>query len=439
MDLKSIARSLAASEAQTRSEGFNLLSSYLPSTNLNYPDILKLWKSLFYYLWMADRNHNEVSEQIVKLKISTKKASWPWCLGFYETMHNEWDGIDSVRIDKFMYLVRLFTRETLHLAVTQPEEWVKVLQVLIEKSAVKGIALLFHVADVYLDEMPEVDEDMKMLLVSPFVELMKKTRLNQVCDMVYSRILLRISEKSSVKLSEWVYTQATSQNDMTSKAREKFYDLYALLKGHELPSRQGEVAEDPVKSKKDKQKHKKNLKTKGESKDNEEIPDALNRVLEEFYEQSENLKVLKIGKDTIELKHEKDVHLDELAKKKHKEKSEKNGKKVKNDKKVKNEKKSKKAKNPKHHFEEQNKEHTEKSVEISNSQVEVPISQKKSLQIKEDKKVKFNLKMNSTKVFDKKNIINSGSLTQVVNPARGILKRRPATKSSGPTKKRKLQ
>lgn len=216
MDLKSIARSLAASEAQTRSEGFAHLSSYLPSINLNYPDILKLWKSIFYCisyidLWMADKNHNEVSEQIVKLTTSAIKPSWPWRLGFYETMHNEWDGIDSVRIDKFMYLVRLFTRETLHLAVTQPEEWVKVLQVLIEKSAVKGIALLFHVADVYLEEMPNVDEDMKMVLVGPFVELMKKTRLNQVCDMVYSRILLRIAQNPSGKLTEWVYTQATSQ------------------------------------------------------------------------------------------------------------------------------------------------------------------------------------------------------------------------------------
>lgn len=235
---------------------------------------------------------------------------------------------------------------------------------------------------------------------------------------------------------------------MTSKAREKFYDLYALLQGHELPSRQGEVLDEPVKSKKDKKKRKKNLKTKEESKENEEIPDALSRVLEEFYEQSENLKVLKIGKDTIELKHEKDVHLDELAKKKDMEKSEKKGKKDKKDKKdrkdkkTKKEKKGKKNKNPMQHFEELCKEYTAKTggnVEGFETQAEAPVEQKENLQSKEDKKVKFNLKMNSTRVFDQKHIIDSGSLTQIGTPARGILKRRPVAKSSGPTKKQKLQ
>ena len=42
MDLKSIARNLAASEAKTRSEGFNQVRSFLSSKSLTFSDYQKL-------------------------------------------------------------------------------------------------------------------------------------------------------------------------------------------------------------------------------------------------------------------------------------------------------------------------------------------------------------------------------------------------------------
>lgn len=48
MDLKSIARSLAASSREIRAEGFKAISSYIQTHVLTPEEILRVWKSLYY-------------------------------------------------------------------------------------------------------------------------------------------------------------------------------------------------------------------------------------------------------------------------------------------------------------------------------------------------------------------------------------------------------
>jgi hypothetical protein len=48
MDFKAIARLLAASETDSRAQGFSLLVKYLNSTDLEASDMFRIWKSLFY-------------------------------------------------------------------------------------------------------------------------------------------------------------------------------------------------------------------------------------------------------------------------------------------------------------------------------------------------------------------------------------------------------
>lgn len=214
MDLKSISRSLAASDFQIRQDGFKKISEYLSGNSMIYSDTLKLWKSLFYCkkdldLWMADKEHEEIAEGLVSL-IKSAPSKWEWINGFFETMRNEWDGIDLVRIDKFMYLVRVFLKSSLEHGLDAMGELQKVLKNLIEKCAFRGMGLIFHVADVYLEEMPSVPFTQKIEYIEPFISLMKSNKLNQVIDMVYNKILLKLVENRDTELKDWAYSQATS-------------------------------------------------------------------------------------------------------------------------------------------------------------------------------------------------------------------------------------
>ena len=159
---------------------------------------------------MADKDHEEIAEELVSLTPSAKHQ-WDWINGFFETMRNEWDGIDVVRIDKFMYLVRLFVKILLENAIDDPSQLQKLMKNLIDKCSYKGIGLLFHIADVYVEELPDLMLSQKLEFIEPFVGLMKSSKLNQVIDMVYNRILLKLAETRDKGLMDWAHKEATSQ------------------------------------------------------------------------------------------------------------------------------------------------------------------------------------------------------------------------------------
>lgn len=226
---------------------------------------------------------------------------------------------------------------------------------------------------------------------------------------------------------------------MNSRAREKFYDLYALLKGENLIDRS---QTQPVQKKKKKGK-KKDKKTNENysndiSIDESSMPEALEKVMKDFYtkkktESDENQNPVdtknhnsdhfKIGKDVIELKHEREALEKSLAE-------------------PKKTKKAKKTKTlPQSSFENLVSTFTAmtgKSVEDISAPTPMKKKQKtidSDLPMK--RKVEFNLKMNTTKVFDKKKKIKDSSASQPVAQIKSILKKNLSKKSEKPKKKQK--
>jgi Nucleolar protein,Nop52 len=215
MELANITKSLAGSNAMTRSKGLKQVLDYVSCTDLSRIGALKLWKGLFYcnyYLgmWMADQDQDDVADAIVALN-SYVINKWDWVSCYFETMRNEWDTLDSIRIDKFMRLVRMFLRNVLATVSQANHEWKEILTTLIDKCKTKGMGLLYHISDIYVDEIPQTGFLEIMDLSSPFIELMKHSKLNQVIDMVYNRILLKVTEKYGLEIRDWAYFEATSQ------------------------------------------------------------------------------------------------------------------------------------------------------------------------------------------------------------------------------------
>ncbi|CAJ2512655.1 Uu.00g007740.m01.CDS01 [Anthostomella pinea] len=106
-------RNLASSDRKTRTSALDTLRTFLSasttSRQLSALDNQKLWKGLFYSLWMCDRpipQQNLCGELAGLISILPDEAVVPWLGGFWAIMSREWTSIDVLRMEKFLLLVR---------------------------------------------------------------------------------------------------------------------------------------------------------------------------------------------------------------------------------------------------------------------------------------------------------------------------------------------
>lgn len=93
---------LGATEKKYRDQALKKLTVYLTKksewTELEWD---KLWKALFYCMWMSDKRpiQEELSSNLASLmhKIPTVEHALGFVHSFFRTMHREWHGIDGLR------------------------------------------------------------------------------------------------------------------------------------------------------------------------------------------------------------------------------------------------------------------------------------------------------------------------------------------------------
>ncbi|KAG5673854.1 hypothetical protein PVAND_003865 [Polypedilum vanderplanki] len=197
---------------KTRSE-----SSYQFSDN----DFLRLWKGLYYCMWMSDKPlvQEELAEELGSLIhcFPNIKIGIQFFQNFLETMCLEWFGIDQWRIDKFMMLVRRVTRQMLFALKNSDwdDEALKQFGIALNKTVFqmnkcpKG--LIFHICDLYIEEIAKVSqgdlsEDRTHFLIEPF--LMYYAKQNDV-------LVLRHVEQNIVN-------QLLFQSELGQSYQEKF-------------------------------------------------------------------------------------------------------------------------------------------------------------------------------------------------------------------------
>ncbi|KAI1362991.1 nucleolar protein,Nop52-domain-containing protein [Xylaria arbuscula] len=106
-------RELASSERKKRTSALESLRTFLSAaataSRLSHLEYLKLWKGLYYSLWMCDRpipQQNLCAELAALIRVLPDDAVGPWLAAFWETIGREWTTIDVLRLEKFMLLVR---------------------------------------------------------------------------------------------------------------------------------------------------------------------------------------------------------------------------------------------------------------------------------------------------------------------------------------------
>lgn len=158
------ARALSDTEKEVREASLQSLTTWLTDNahDMNNTEMDRLWKGLFYCVWMADKRPviTSVINDIVNL---ADIVGWPFLSSLYSTLMREWFGIDRHRVDKYYELVNkslskcttmcnFYTAETYEDLSKGMEEFLQVLCERVWQPSRKcGVGLALHILDAYID------------------------------------------------------------------------------------------------------------------------------------------------------------------------------------------------------------------------------------------------------------------------------------------------
>ncbi|XP_045134141.1 ribosomal RNA processing protein 1 homolog B-like [Portunus trituberculatus] len=202
------AQRLADNEKKVRDRAIKKLRKYLRIKSSGGPaisieDALKLWKGLFYCMYMADKPlvQESVAEDISGLihYINNEEDRKNFIKAGFLTFAREWNGIDVFRIDKYMMFVRRFMRHIFtHLRAC---EWnlknVMAYTSILETVVVcpddnvnnTPLGLKTHVCEVILEELAKVggenlQHSVVVAVIQPYFKVLALTKVK-----VYTRFV----------------------------------------------------------------------------------------------------------------------------------------------------------------------------------------------------------------------------------------------------------
>jgi ribosomal RNA-processing protein 1 len=164
-------KQLAARDRHVRDKAVQNLRTYLAHrTTFSQLELLKLWKGLFYCMWLSDkpRTQQALARDLAGLvDVLPQETFVPYMEAFWETMRREWMGIDVLRMDKFLYLVRQYVRAGWGYFDRRGWRDEELLEAYLEvlgriplsaRDAKVPDGMRYHMIDIWVDEMDKVDE-----------------------------------------------------------------------------------------------------------------------------------------------------------------------------------------------------------------------------------------------------------------------------------------
>lgn len=214
------AQSLAAPDKETRDKTVATLRSYLGSLKemLSELEMLKLWKGLYYCMWLSDKApvQNELAESLADLITAFKlqPLAFLYVRVFFRTIVREWHLMDQHRINKFYVLIRVMLRKVFKYChdLKWPSDVTEALLKTVREEILekRPNGPRFHMSDVYLEELALVTQGKltteKMLLVlQPFLY-----SLGHTDDLIFQE-----------RLAKAVFLQYVNEYAPESKALKK--------------------------------------------------------------------------------------------------------------------------------------------------------------------------------------------------------------------------
>ncbi|XP_038197932.1 ribosomal RNA processing protein 1 homolog A [Arvicola amphibius] len=219
-----LAQRLAGNEQVTRDRALRKLRNYIvnrsqrPTGCFTPEEMLKIWKGLFYCLWMQDKllQQEELGRTISQLvhAFQTTESQHLFMRAFWQTMIREWVGIDRLRLDKFYLLMRLVLRESLTTVKTRGWEERQIEQLLEllttevlnpDRQAPNGVKS--HFLEIFLEELTtvgaaELTADQNLQFIDPFCQIAAHTKDSLVLHKITRCILEAIVEQAPLAIED---------------------------------------------------------------------------------------------------------------------------------------------------------------------------------------------------------------------------------------------
>ncbi|GAB1611201.1 midasin-like [Argonauta hians] len=215
-----LAQGLAGNEPASRDKTFETLRKFvrLQLPHLDEPltnnDFIKIWKGIHYRLWMQDKPllQEKLVDQICQLLplFPSEEYAMMYIRSFYETEAREWNGIDQLRLDKYMMLVREFVNSVFVFLCKSgwKKDLIKQVNVILEEtvfnfdSVMQPHSLQLHLIDIYpLELMKVVDDqfspDIATSIFSVFIHVFPVVRNVSVINKLFTLLQNTIFEEMS--------------------------------------------------------------------------------------------------------------------------------------------------------------------------------------------------------------------------------------------------
>ncbi|NXJ66654.1 RRP1B protein, partial [Rostratula benghalensis] len=237
------AQRLAANEKRIRDRALKKLRGYIsvrtqrPAGGFSQEELLKVWKGLFYCMWMQDKPllQEELADNISQLihVFQNTEARNLFIQTFWQTMNREWNGIDNLRLDKYYMLMRRILRQSFE--VLKRNEWDESLMELLlpllikevmdpESNAPTGIKL--HFIDIYLDELAkvgakELTADQNLKFIEPFCKIAATSKERGMLHAVATGIFELIVDQSPYAIEDLMKELDSNNNEEDAPEEDK--------------------------------------------------------------------------------------------------------------------------------------------------------------------------------------------------------------------------
>ncbi|NXD07783.1 RRP1B protein, partial [Nothocercus nigrocapillus] len=230
-----LAQRLAANEKRIRDRAVKKLRGYMsvrtqrPRGGFSEEELLKIWKGLFYCMWMQDKPllQEELANNISQLihVIQNSEAQHLFVQTFWQTMNREWNGIDGLRLDKYYMLIRMILRQSFE--VLKRNDWEEsliepFLQLLMKEvmdpDSNAPIGIKFHFIDIYLDELAkvgakELTADQNLKFIEPFCKIAAKSKDHSLMHAVANGIFEVIVDQSPYAIEDLMKELSNSSEE----------------------------------------------------------------------------------------------------------------------------------------------------------------------------------------------------------------------------------
>lgn len=236
------ARSLVHPEKSVRDATFSALQEYVRGVKqMEEIEMLKLWKSLYYCMWLADKR--EVQEELASSFANmiggfrSNKLKLLFISTFFQILLREWSLLDMHRMNKFYFLIRVIIRKALQTSFDQlpSTDFLVGFNDVLYNSALtqRPNGIRYHVADVFLSELHTAsngncDTQFFLLSVEPFLKFLVAGDENVVLDRtgkcIFEEFANSFARETASSATQGESTPRTFSNVDTRYIQAKLFD-----------------------------------------------------------------------------------------------------------------------------------------------------------------------------------------------------------------------